>query len=205
MSDGSALSSLYEDGSDCRWIIQPPGASSITLNFTSFALEAGYDFVTINQCLGLAAKSLECFGRAELVKLTGSHRPGSLGLTASSGIVEVLFKTDESVAYPGFTMTWTANISSSALSRYWFVSSKNLHCQMQHAWKDIISSLAANLGTFKMGGLGQLMVRRELEVWVCSYADACALPGDAFCYIYDEQKKLFIPWCVGAGKRKSCV
>eukprot|EP00960_Hanusia_phi_P067235 766579-Hanusia_phi.AAC.2 len=95
-------------------------------------------------------------------------------------------------------MTWMANISSSALSRYWFVSSEYLHCQMQHAWKVIVPSLAANVGTFKMGGLGRLMVRRELEVWVCSYDDACAKSGDAFCYIYDEQKKLFIPWFVGA-------
>eukprot|EP00960_Hanusia_phi_P022876 675938-Hanusia_phi.AAC.1 len=62
--------------------------------------------------------SLECYGRTELVKLTGWHRPGSVSLTASSGIVEVLFESDESVAYQGFTMTWTANISSSALSRY---------------------------------------------------------------------------------------
>ncbi|EKX39070.1 hypothetical protein GUITHDRAFT_114727, partial [Guillardia theta CCMP2712] len=74
MSDGSALSSLYEDGSNCRWIIQPPGASSISLNFTSFALEPGYDFLTINECIGLLGASLECYGRTEVAKLTGLHK-----------------------------------------------------------------------------------------------------------------------------------
>ncbi|EKX39698.1 hypothetical protein GUITHDRAFT_114193 [Guillardia theta CCMP2712] len=197
LTDGSSLSSLYEDRSNCRWIIQPPGASSISINFTSFALEAGYDFLTINQCIGLAGTTLECIGRTEVAKLTGSHMPGSLSYASSYGIVEVLFQTDDSVAYQGFTMMWTANVSNSTLSRYWFAKQQFLHCQIQHSWKEIIQGLSTGNETYKMGGLGQLMIRRVMEVWVCSYADACATPGDAFCYIYDEQRKLFVPWDMG--------
>ncbi|EKX38764.1 hypothetical protein GUITHDRAFT_115092 [Guillardia theta CCMP2712] len=194
MSDGSAMSSLYDDGSSCRWLIQPAGASSIKIDFTSFALEAGYDFVTVNQCIGLAAPNLECIGSTELVKLTGTPELGSLTYTSSYGIIEIVFQTDESVAYQGFTMTWTANISSNALSRYWFVKSQYLDCRMQHSWQDIVEGLSVQNKTFAMGGLGELMIRGELEVWVCTLADACSLPGDAFCYIYDEQREVFVPW-----------
>eukprot|EP00960_Hanusia_phi_P037050 752682-Hanusia_phi.AAC.1 len=61
---------------------------------------------------------------------------------------------------------------------------------MQHNWEQIINDEK----TFVTGGLGREMAADEFEVWVCSYADACALLGDAFCYIYDEEKELFVPW-----------
>ncbi|MFC1729693.1 C10 family peptidase [candidate division KSB1 bacterium] len=44
--DGSG-SSDYGNLTDCKWLIQPPGANSITLTFNSFDLETGYDFVRV--------------------------------------------------------------------------------------------------------------------------------------------------------------
>eukprot|EP00960_Hanusia_phi_P032554 749914-Hanusia_phi.AAC.5 len=43
--------------------------------------------------------------------------------------------------------TWTANISSSALWQFWFVSSEYLGCQMKQTWNDINPSLSANQST----------------------------------------------------------
>eukprot|EP00960_Hanusia_phi_P004617 134344-Hanusia_phi.AAC.2 len=90
-----------------------------------------------------------------------------------------------------FTEVWAANFSNSSVtSRYWFTSSQYLHCQMRHDWEQIVN----DMDTFLTGGLGHEMAGGVFEVWVCSYEDACSLPGDAFCYIFDEEKELFVPW-----------
>lgn len=44
--DGSGLN-LYQNNSDCQWLIQTPGASSIELSFLFFSTELGADLVTI--------------------------------------------------------------------------------------------------------------------------------------------------------------
>lgn len=46
ISDGSG-SADYNNNSNCTWVIAPPGATSISLNFTSFDTEAGYDTVYV--------------------------------------------------------------------------------------------------------------------------------------------------------------
>ncbi|EKX31595.1 hypothetical protein GUITHDRAFT_122219 [Guillardia theta CCMP2712] len=75
-------------------------------------------------------------------------------------------------------------------------SSKSHHnnCSIEASWHEIILGETSQLPAFKSGGLGRLMVRGKYEVWVCSYKDLCAEPLNPFCYAFDEQMKLFVPW-----------
>ena len=45
-TDGSGNAN-YNDNANCKWVIAPPGANQITLNFTSFDTEANYDTVFV--------------------------------------------------------------------------------------------------------------------------------------------------------------
>ncbi len=47
ISDGSGPGVDYSSYADCKWLIQPAGASSVTLEFLEFQTESGYDFVDI--------------------------------------------------------------------------------------------------------------------------------------------------------------
>ncbi|EKX49158.1 hypothetical protein GUITHDRAFT_136318 [Guillardia theta CCMP2712] len=86
------------------------------------------------------------------------------------------------------------NPVSTPSKAYWFLRPVYVNCQMNHTWDDVIHGQLAKNQTFKSGGLGKLMTRGEFEVWVCSYQDECAKPRNPFCYVFNEQQKLFIPW-----------
>jgi hypothetical protein len=45
-TDGSGAND-YLNNSDCMWLIQPSGATSITLSFSAFNTESGYDYVRV--------------------------------------------------------------------------------------------------------------------------------------------------------------
>jgi len=78
--------------------------------------------------------------------------------------------------------------------RTWTLHPDYLRCRIQHDWREIVASELATNHTITMGGLGKLMVRGRYEVWVCSHEDSCARPRNAFCYVFDEEEKKFIPW-----------
>ncbi|EKX37041.1 hypothetical protein GUITHDRAFT_116768 [Guillardia theta CCMP2712] len=76
----------------------------------------------------------------------------------------------------------------------WAVYPAYITCRMLYTWDQVNQGQRARVKSFRSGGLGNLMIARKYEVWVCSYQDECAKPGNAFCYVYDEQRKLFLPW-----------
>jgi Zn-dependent metalloprotease len=104
ISDGSGTNN-YCNNSNCSWLIQPPNATSITLNFTAFDLEQAssdgnsiYDVVEIYD--GTSAN-------APLIgKFTGSSIPSSV--SSSGGNMFIRFLSDYSNTYQG----WSANYTS---------------------------------------------------------------------------------------------
>ena len=46
ITDGS-VADLYGNNSNCSWLISPPGATSITLEFSEFFTEYGHDSVIV--------------------------------------------------------------------------------------------------------------------------------------------------------------
>ena len=95
--DGSG-SSDYNNNSDCKWKIQPSGATSITLNFSEFDVNSSADTLYVYD--GESTESLL------LVKLTGNELPGSI--TSTGGVMFVRFSTDAYVTSSGWKASYTS-------------------------------------------------------------------------------------------------
>ena len=104
ITDGSS-SSDYCNNMDCKWLIQPPQATSITLNFTAFDLEAPssdgksifdavevYDGTTVNATL--------------LGRFSGNSLPSAI--TSSGGNMLVRFYSDAATAKAGWSAYYTS-------------------------------------------------------------------------------------------------
>ena len=83
------------------WLIQPTGASRITLSFQQFSTEAWYDKLRVYDGSTTAARELTPSGG-----LSGSALPAPI--TSSGGALLVLFISDYSRRAAGFTFAWTA-------------------------------------------------------------------------------------------------
>lgn len=127
ISDGSG-SNNYCNNSNCSWLIQPPNATSVTLNFTAFNIEQPstdgnsiYDLVEVFDGTSSSAASLG--------KFTGSNIPQAI--TSTGGSMFVKFTSDFSDTYQG----WTAN----------YTSTQNSYCN------STTTSLTATSGAFTDG------------------------------------------------------
>jgi hypothetical protein len=105
ISDGP---SDYKDFATCTWLIQ--SFSVISLSFTSFNTEAGYDFVTINSC-----SESSCGTRVQLARLSGAGNtsavytsPQFMGAQNLSTYLQVVFTSDEDKVSSGFVASWSA-------------------------------------------------------------------------------------------------
>ena len=103
-SDGSGNSD-YTNRSNCRWLIQPSGATWIELSFTSFTTESGYDFVRVYD------------GATTTAPLLGSYSGSNIPpvLRSSGGSLLVVFTSDSSVTRAGWSASYTSNGSPTAL------------------------------------------------------------------------------------------
>ncbi len=125
-NDGSGAPE-YGDNSNCKWIIQPTGINSFSLEFTSFFLETNYDFIRVYDGSTTSAPLLGTF--------TGvGNLPPTL--TTSTGSMLVHFTTDGATTSYGFAATYypinnpcqgvsTLNITSNPIpSGDYFASNK---------------------------------------------------------------------------------
>ena len=94
-SDGSG-SNNYFDNLNCRWMIQPTGASTITLHFLSFNTESTYDIVKVAD--PVSAITLGTF--------SGSTIPADV--TSTSGQMLVQFTTNTSNTADGWSAYYTS-------------------------------------------------------------------------------------------------
>jgi len=97
LSDNSCDTDYLND-SDCRKLIQPIGADYITLSFTQFSTESGYDFVRIYDGPSTSDPLLGTFSGAAL--------PGALSSTGGSMLVH--FSSDYSVTAAGWSASYTS-------------------------------------------------------------------------------------------------
>ena len=103
-SDGSG-SDQYPHNADCKWIISPPAAEYVTLAFTSFVTEYGYDKVHAYVCA-----DQECASKQELTPAEGlSGALTGLSYASSSGVMLITFSSDSSVNRAGFEASWTSS------------------------------------------------------------------------------------------------
>ncbi|MEX0812051.1 MAG: CUB domain-containing protein [Chitinophagales bacterium] len=101
-NDGSGGSN-YLNNTDCSWLIQPSGANSITLNFSSFNTESCCDYVEVYDGATTSAPSIGYF--------SGSSIPPSV--TSSGGSMLVRFTTDASITESGWSANYSCNTGTS--------------------------------------------------------------------------------------------
>ncbi|MBS1557823.1 MAG: M4 family metallopeptidase [Bacteroidetes bacterium] len=128
ITDGSG-SNNYCNNQDCKWLIQPPQATSVTLNFTAFDLEEPatgnnatyYDFVEVYDGTTTSANLLG--------KFAGNNLPPAI--TTTGGSMLVRFVSDLEVTKQGFSANYT--------------STQNSYCS------GTTTTLTENSGTFNDG------------------------------------------------------
>jgi len=98
--DGSG-SSNYGCSQNCSWIIKPTGATSITLSFSSFATESGFDFLIVYDGYNNSASRIGYF--------SGSSIPSSVN--SSGGTMFVQFTSDKATVAAGWTANYTSKTS----------------------------------------------------------------------------------------------
>ena len=108
ISDGP---SNYLDNANCTWLIA--SAAEITLSFTSFETEGGYDFVIINRC-----STSSCTTPVMLAELHGSSVSADTTYTSSTGYLQVVFTSDSIETRAGFVASWTSTTSQSSTDRW---------------------------------------------------------------------------------------
>ncbi|MFZ4412009.1 MAG: CUB domain-containing protein [Bacteroidales bacterium] len=99
ITDGSGTAN-YNNNSNCKWIIAPPGATQISLNFTNFDTEANYDTVFVYNGPGDTYPLLATWW--------GNTLPPAIITTAGNGAMCIKFKSDITQTAGG----WSANYTS---------------------------------------------------------------------------------------------
>jgi len=97
---GGALKNYYNN-EDYIWTIEPPNATSLDINFSTFDIELDYDFLYIHDGSSTAATQIPGS------PFTGTNSPGSF--STSTGAVTFRFTSDLSTVKPGFLATYTCN------------------------------------------------------------------------------------------------
>ena len=127
ISDGSGTNN-YCNNSNCSWLIQPPNATSVTLNFTAFDLEQpSVDGVTIFDVVEVYDGTSS--SAPLLNKFFGNNIPPAV--TSTSGSMFIKFTSSISGTYQG----WSA----------YYTSTQNSYCN------SLTSTLTASSGTFTDG------------------------------------------------------
>lgn len=93
----------YGDNLYCQWLIQPPGAEALRISFLDFQTEGGYDIVSVYDGPTQSDRLLGQF--------SGLNLPSEL--TTSQGQALVIFSTDASVTYPGWSLQYETTTGGS--------------------------------------------------------------------------------------------
>lgn len=96
--DSGGPSASYTDDERILTLIQPPGATSVTINFTSFITEAGWDYMFIYDGTTTAAPLIGQYD--------GSSSPGTV--TSTGGALLIEFRSDCATTAAGWAASWTS-------------------------------------------------------------------------------------------------
>jgi len=97
--DSGGQTGNYSNNENCTFLIDPGCALDITMTFTEFNVESGFDDLYIYDGIDETAPLIGVY--------SGSNAPGTV--TASSGKMFFIFDTDGSVTYSGWEATWESS------------------------------------------------------------------------------------------------
>ena len=108
----------YPDGQCCSWSITVSSAKQVHLTFTNFSLQSenNTDALYVYDGENITGEVLGVF--------YGSHAPPSGGIYSSSNHMFVIFKSDQSGSYTGFS----AFYSEGRCPGKCYIALKSLHC-----------------------------------------------------------------------------
>ncbi len=109
----------YSDNTYGIFVIEPDGAASISLNFTSFNYEIGWDTLFIYDG--------DIFYNNLIGAYSGSNLPNGGTINSIYGSVTLIQKTDEAVNESGFELDWLCNYPNSPPIGN-FIFSNNYSC-----------------------------------------------------------------------------
>ena len=96
---GGGPNKNYYDNENYTYTLSPPGASSISVNFSSFNLENNFDYLYIYD--GASTSATQFSGSP----FTGTTSPGTI--TSSTGSITFRFTSNNATTSPGFTATYS--------------------------------------------------------------------------------------------------
>ena len=123
--DSGGASAVYGDDERKVWTIQPAGATSVTLTFSSFSLEADYDFMYIYDGATIWSPKI---GRYNTTS------PGTV--TSSGGALTIEFRSDCLTTADGWAANWTSSTTGNVPSN---LTSVPLGCpanNVQFTWQN---------------------------------------------------------------------
>jgi len=97
--DTGGASGNYSDDERSLYLIQPTGASTVTLNFSAFNLENNWDYLIVYDGSTTASPTL--------ATLTGTSIPSPI--TSTSGNILIEFRSDCATNKGGWALTWSSN------------------------------------------------------------------------------------------------
>ena len=97
--DTGGAGANYSNDERKLWLFQPSGATSISMNFTSFSVENNYDYLFIYDGSTVNAPLIG--------KYTSTVSPGNINSTGSSLLIE--FRSDCATTAAGWVATYTSN------------------------------------------------------------------------------------------------
>ncbi|MDF2436937.1 MAG: N-acetylmuramyl-L-alanine amidase, negative regulator of AmpC, AmpD [Bacteroidota bacterium] len=98
-TDNGGATGNYTSDQRTLTLIQPAGATSITLNFSSFSTEAGWDYMFIYDGATTSAPLIGTYD--------GTTGPGNV--TSSGGSLLIEFRSDCATVAAGWVANWTSN------------------------------------------------------------------------------------------------
>ena len=104
-TDTGGSGSNYTNDQRYLTLIQPTNASSVTLNFSSFSLEANWDYLYIYDGATTSAPLIGTY--------TGTGSPGTI--TSSSGSLLIEFRSDCATTAAGWVASWSSVITNPTL------------------------------------------------------------------------------------------
>jgi len=90
----------YKNDQTCAWTIA--SVAQVSVWFTSFDTQEGWDFVTIYQCT-----SADCSTKEQVARLSGSGESADTVFSSATGFLQVQFSSDGSVTGAGFEAAWS--------------------------------------------------------------------------------------------------
>ncbi|MDH4474668.1 MAG: N-acetylmuramoyl-L-alanine amidase [Fluviicola sp.] len=96
--DSGGAAGSYADDERLIWVISPPNVSSVSINFTQFSVEQGYDKLFIYDGNSIDANLIGVY--------TGTTSPGTI--TASGGALTLEFRSDCATTGTGWAANWTS-------------------------------------------------------------------------------------------------